>query len=180
MRTSKKDRRSERIPVAHRLILSILGVSGAEMLKEIITTVEVSQHGARIRGRRTLQRDWKGMFVQLSSGRQAPVRVVWQVKPSEEAEFYESGVEILAEFNFWGRAFASPDLEPEQAGIAIEEAAVTPEEFLQELKKSSAFRSDQNGKLLEAMWCGLIEQLEERRLLTRKELVAAIRKVAQK
>ena len=176
MRTSKKDRRSERVPVTQRLILTILGTSGSEVLKEIVTTVEVSQHGARVHGRRSLQPNWKGNFVQLNSGRQAPVRVVWQVKPEGNAEYMESGVEILAEFNFWNRDFANPDAEPEPAEIVIENAAIPAEELLQ---KSAAFKAQSNEKVLETVWSGLVDQLEERSVLTRKELAEAIRKLAR-
>ena len=52
---SRKDRRSERVPAVHRLMLTILSPTGAELLKEIIISVDVSKHGARVRGRRTLQ-----------------------------------------------------------------------------------------------------------------------------
>lgn len=177
MSTSKKNRRSERVPATHRLILTIFGPSGDEMLKEIITTMELSQHGAHIKGRHTLQPDWKGVLLQLSSGRQVPVRVAWQAKPSAGAEYLESGVEFLADLNFWGRAFSKPDAEPEKAGIAIENAAMSPEELFEAFRKSSAFDPEQNGRMLEAVWCGLVEQLEERKVFTRKELVAAVRKI---
>jgi len=179
MRTSKKNRRSERVPIGQRLLLTILGPSGAEILREIVNTVEVSQHGARIRGRRTLQPNWKGNIVHLISGRQAPVRVVRQVKPEASAEFLESGLEILADFNFWNRAFANPDAEPDPVEIAIEDASIPAEEMLQRLKKSGAFQALSNEKVLETVWSGLVDQLEERNLLTRKELVEAIRKIAR-
>ncbi len=151
MRTSRKDRRSERVPATRKLILTILGPSGAEILKEIITTVEISKHGARVRGRRTLQSNWKGNFVQLDSGRQAPVRVVWQVKP-EASEYMESGLEILADFDFWDRAFANPDAEPQPVKIVIEDSAVPAEELLQKFKKSGAFQAQSNEKVLETVW----------------------------
>ncbi|MBI4442485.1 MAG: hypothetical protein HY649_03815 [Acidobacteria bacterium] len=179
MRTSRKDRRSERIEATHRLLLSILGPSGAEVLKEIVTTVEVSQHGARIHGLRTFQTNWRGNLLQLSSGRQVPFRVVWQVKPPSGKGYLEAGVEILAEFNFWGRAFANPDAEPETTAITIENPALSPEELLQALRQSSAFQSPAGERLLETIWCGLVQQLEERNVFTRAELVAALRKISQ-
>ena len=179
MRTSKKDRRSERVPAAHRMILTILGPNGAEVLKEIITTIEISQHGARIKGRRSLQPNWRGLLVNLNSGRQAPVRIVWQTKGSPNAEYMESGVEVLADFNFWGQVFQSPDTNPEQAWIAIENAGMSAKELLQVFRNASAFEPEQREKVLEAVWCGLVEQLEARKVFTRKELVATVRRIPQ-
>jgi hypothetical protein len=177
MSGSKKNRRSDRIPATYKLILTILGASGSEVLKEIITTLEVSRHGARIQGRRTLQKDWKGAFVQLSSGRQAPVRIVWQAKSDAASEFMESGVEILADYDFWGKAFSEGDLQAEQAAIVIENSSITPEELLQAFAKHSAFQAEQSGRLLESLWCGLVQQLEERGVIGRQDLVKSIRKV---
>lgn len=179
MRTSRKDRRSERVPATHRLMLTILGPSGAEVLKEIVTTVEISQHGARLRGRRTLQTNWQGILVQLSSGRQASFRVVWQTKPASALEYMESGVELLANFSFWERTFSNPDAEPAAAEIVIETATVGPEELLQQLCQSPGFQAQDRERVLEAVWCGLIEQLEERHVITRPELVASIRKIGR-
>jgi len=158
------------------MMLSILSPSGAEILKEIITIVEVSEQGARFRGRRTLQPEWKGNIVQLSSGRQAPVRIVWQVKAADQPEFWETGIEILADYNFWDRPFSNPDAEPE---LAIDNAALPVEEFLKALRQGPAAQSQHNNKLLETLWCGLVEQLEELKVLTRQDLVAAIRRIGE-
>jgi hypothetical protein len=162
------------------MLLTILGMTGAEVLKEVVTTVEVSQHGARIRGRRTLQKNWQGSLLLLSSGRQAPCRIVWQAKPPEAPGFLEAGVEILVGFNFWERTFSNPDAEPVAAEIAVEPGLVSPEELLQELRKSPSFQGQEASRVLEAAWCGVVEQLEERKILTREELAAAIRKIGQK
>jgi hypothetical protein len=177
MRTSRKDRRSERVPATVRLILSVLGPSGAAVLKEIVTTVDVSQHGARIRGRRTLQKDWRGVLTQVSSGRSVPFRVLWQTKPTSGGEYLEAGVEILTGINFWGRTFSNPDAQPVPSSITIENAAMSPEELLQALRKQLAFQSPEGGQLLERIWCGLVQQLEERNVFTRAELVSTLRKI---
>jgi len=178
MRNTKKDRRSERVLSSHRLVLTILGPTGAEVLKEIIMTVDISKHGVRARGRRTLQPNWKGTLVQLNSGRQVPCRVTWQVKPTAEADYRETGIEIQANFDFWGRSFTSGDLEWLEAPVLIKSATVPPEKLLQALRNSAAFQGSSNGELLEAVWCGLVEQMEERRVFTRAELVAAIQKIS--
>ena len=75
MKSSRKARRSGRNPVEQRLLLTILGPSGWEIAKEIVTTVEVSLHGARVRGVRTFRLGSEGLLTQLGSGLQAPFRV---------------------------------------------------------------------------------------------------------
>jgi hypothetical protein len=51
-------------------------------------------------------------------------------------------------------------------------APLTVEALLNELKEQSGAA---NGlQPLETIWCGLIEQLEARKLLSRKELIAAV------
>jgi hypothetical protein len=120
------------------------------------------------------------MLVQLASGRQAPFRIAWQAKTSPEGPYLESGIEILASFNFWGRAFSDPDHEPTTTEISIEDTALSPEEFLQELGKAAAFDTEVNGRFLVTAWCGLVEQLEERKVVTRSELAASIRTICGK
>src|ERR1019366_10189315 len=110
MRKSKMDRRSERVLVVHRLLLTIFSPGGAELLKEIVTTLDISKHGARVRGRRTLQENWKGTLTHLSSDRQVPCRVSWQSKSNTDGEYFESGIEILADFDFWDSCFSNGDL----------------------------------------------------------------------
>jgi len=177
MSGSKKNRRSNRVPVSDKLILTITGDGDSELLKEIITTLEISKNGARIRGRRTLHPDWKGAFVQLSSGRRAPVRIVWQRKPSPGAEYLESGVEILSDYDFWGRTFTTGDMDEEPA-VVIENSPLSPEQLLQLFSEAAGVKAEQSAKLLEVFWCGLVEQLEERKVITREELAASIRKIA--
>ena len=178
MRTSSKNRRSERTPATQRLVLTILGPGGAEVLKEIITTAEISRHGARIRGRRTLKPDWRGAFVQLTSGRKVAVRVVWQTNPAPNEEFKESGVEIIANFNFWGRVFSSPDQEPDS--FEIKNAAVCLEEACQYLRAAPEFRNGTIEKLMEAVWWVMFEKLEGQKDCTRQELAESLRSVSQR
>jgi hypothetical protein len=183
MKTSSKSRRSKRVPANHRLLITVLGPSGAEISKEIVSTVEVSQHGARVRGRRTLRPEAQGTLTQLSSGRQVPFRVAWQQKGSEPNSL-DTGVELLSNFDFWGAMFAEPSAEPEPAPVPapalVEGNAVplSPAELLDELRKAAQSPSDHKTRVLEAVWCALIDQLEERRVITRDELLTAIRSVA--
>ena len=179
MKKSSKKRRSDRQPAAVRLLLTILGPSGAAVLKEVITTVEVSQYGARLRGRRPMEVGWQGVLIQLSSGRQAPFRVAWQIPVPDHPGYLDTGVELMPNLDFWGRRF-SPVPEPAPMEIVLEDATVSPAELLQALSPKSPEPGDaQAEQLLETVWCGLVEQLEERNVFTRAELVASIRKIAQ-
>lgn len=176
MNATNKKRRSERVLAAHRLMLIVQGPSGAAILKEIATTVDISRHGALVRGRQILQPDWTGTLIHLSSCRQVPFRVAYQVAPPSMPGYFDTGVEILATDDFWGRSFSNFAVLPETPDIVIENAAVSPAELLEELRKASEVPAGE--KMLETLWCGLVEQLEERRVFTRTELVATLRKLA--
>ena len=199
MKESREDRRGKRVPATHRLLITILGPTGAEISKEIVSTVEVSLHGARVRGRRTLRPDAQGLLTQLSSGRQAPFRVAWQRK-STEPNSVDTGVELLSTFDFWGAIFSDSSLQPAAPSATSADGAdagpvsartltadvverasppISPAELLDELRRAAQWSSgDQKTRVLEAVWCALIDQLEERQVFTREELLTAIRSVA--
>ena len=175
-RPSRKDRRSKRIPASHRLLLTILGPTGLEVSKEIVTTMEVSLHGARVRGIRTFRPDSQGVLTQLSSGQTAPVRVAWQAKAASNPKFLDTGVEFLSAFDFWGMEIS----DPAAASAPAERPPVSPQELLEELDKTSQSPDgNQRARTLEAAWCGLIDQLEERKLLSRDELLASLRTISR-
>jgi len=178
MKGTRKERRSRRIPATHRLLLTILGPTGGEISREIVTTVELSQYGARVRGRRRLRPDAEGMLTQLRSGRQARVRVAWQLHAEQGAEFLETGLEVLSGFDYWDICFADP---------VSDSAAVTASNgsdpsgllaLLEELKHTTG--GDAASRRLEVLWCVLIEQLEANKVLKRDDLLAAIRSVAHR
>ena len=174
MKATNKKRRSERVAATHRLMLIVQGPSGAAILKEIVTTLEISRHGALIRGRQPLQPGWTGSLLHLSSCRQVPFRVAYQVQAASSPVFFDTGLEILAPTDFWGRAFSNSRAPSDACDILLQNSAVSPAELLEELRKASP---DPGGRLLEALWCGLVEQLEERRVFTRTELAATLRKL---
>ena len=181
MKPSRKDRRSKRIPETHRLLLSILGPTGLEISKEIVTTVEVSLHGARVRGIRTFRPDSQGVLTQLSSGQAAPVRIAWQAKAASNPKFLDTGVEFLSAFDFWGMAFSEPAASSAPGAAPADRPLVTPQALLEELEKTSQSPDDaQRARTLEAAWCGLIEQLEERKVFSRDELLASLRTISRK
>lgn len=184
MKSSRKDRRSKRIPETHRLLLTILGPTGLEVSKEIVTTMEVSLYGARVRGIRTFRPDSQGVLTQLSSGQQAPVRVAWQTKAASDPKFLDTGVEFLSAFDFWGMTFSEPAAPP-APGAALPDKGdrppVTPQELLEELDKTSQSPDGAHrAHALEAAWCGLIDQLEERKVFSRDELLASLRTISRK
>jgi hypothetical protein len=186
---TRKDRRSRRVPAAHRLLLTIFGPTGAEITKEIVSTVELSQFGARVRGRRVLGPQSEATLTQLSSGRQARVRIAWQQKSESHPGYLDSGVELLSGFDYWGISFEEPAPPAARVAPADAKAAtgtqaargpaakqLTASELLAELSADSA--ADPDARVLEAIWCGLIDQLEGQRLLSRADLVASIRAIA--
>ena len=181
MKGTCKDRRSRRIPAAHRMLLTILGPTGSEIVKEIVSTVELSQFGARVRGRRSLRPEAEGMLTQLRSGRQARIRIAWQIKPDESAEFLDTGVEILSGFDYWGISFAEPESAPPTALNPATSpkgtAALAIHELLADVREKTA--GEAGTRNLEILWCGLIEHLERRQLITRDDLTTAIRSIAE-
>jgi hypothetical protein len=183
MKTTQKKRRSKRVSAAHRLMLKILGADGGDVVKEVVTTVELSRHGARLRGRRALTLDARGLLVQLRSGEQIPFRVAWQIKAPAGQGYLDTGVEFLEDSDFWKQTFSREETAP----AAAEEAAtplrklppekLLPEKLLEDLLQSPAFQDRESGLFLEGVWCGLVEQLEERHVFTRAELVASLRAI---
>lgn len=100
MSNSDAPRRSERTPVMHRLLLVMVDSFGAELFRETVMTLETSPGGARICGRRRLEPGWLGTITMISTGREAHIRVVWQV-PSDVRTEYEAGIELLDAPDFW-------------------------------------------------------------------------------
>ena len=173
MKGTRKDRRSKRVSASHRLLLTPLSPGGKEQAKEIVSTVELSQHGAHIRGRRHLLPDSEAVLTQLSSGRQARVRIAWQEKSTTHQGLFDAGVEVLSGFDFWGVSFA------EEAMPAKTEEAPAPvpslRDILDELVKQS--EDDPGTRIMETVWCGLVDHLEARDLIKREDLVQSIRAV---
>jgi hypothetical protein len=160
------------------MLLTVLGPSGSEIAKEIVSTVELSQFGARLRGRRSFRPEAEGHLTQLRSGRQARVRIVWQRKSDASAGYVDTGVEILSGFDYWGISFSEPE-----TAASLESDSITSSTGARELAVHEVLTelTDNNSgqRNLEALWCGLIEHLESRQVIHRDDLVAAIRNIAK-
>jgi hypothetical protein len=171
---TRKDRRSRRIPASYRLMFTVFGPDGSEVVREIVSTVELSQFGARVRGRQVAPPESRGILTQLSSGRRAHVRVAWQDEAVGAPGFVDTGIEVISGPDYWGISFAEPEPVPVEA--ATPPTPMTAQGLLDELNGKAA----RDGALgvLETIWCGLVEQLEARKVITREELIAAVRSVA--
>jgi hypothetical protein len=193
MTATEKNRRSARIAAKHNLMLMLEAEEGKRPSKEVVTTLHISKHGAHLLGRKPLLQNVKGRLAHLSTCKQAPFRIAWQSPSRTQPGYHEMGIEFEEPLDFWGTTFepvavaALPEIKPaELSGLEI------PSEP-QSRRSATSAEVDSCGRMLEllrnipssadgrettdAMWCGLVEQLEERRVITRSELIASLRKV---
>lgn len=166
-------RRSKRIRSKHNVMMTMLGPNQTELSKEIVSTVELSQHGARVRGRKVLKPGSAGVLVELRTLRKAPFQVAWQSKAGEK-DYLDSGLEFTSNFDFWTEEF--PDAGTNAAAAAEK---MTPHELLREALKIADTPSQESEQFWEGVWCGLVEQLEERKVITRAELVTHLRRIGE-
>ena len=95
MKTSRTDRRSKRVPATHRLFLTIPSPGGTKVVKEVVSTLELSRHGARVRGQCPLEPGWNGVLAELRSLRKANFRVAWQAQSPGAKGYLDTGLEFL-------------------------------------------------------------------------------------
>jgi hypothetical protein len=105
------------------------------------------------------------------------VRIAWQQRADQGPEYFDTGVEILSGFDYWGISFEDPALAPVPAATPLEAAPLTVPELLGQLKESVAAGAGERS--MEMLWCGLVEHLEAKQLITREELVTALRSIAE-
>ena len=76
--------------------------------------------------------------------------------------------------------FSEPaaELAPGAAPVAL--PPISPQKLLEDLQKTAQHADDQGARTLEAAWCGLIDQLEERKVFSRDELLASLRTIREK
>ena len=172
-------RRSRRVPAKHPLMLTILGSNGEEVLKEFVSTVELSKHGARIRGRQVLPPDGRGILVQLKTLRRAAFRVAWPSTAPSALGYIDTGVELIDEFEHWETFYTDAKAQTNQQITGIENPTLSAQELFQSMLQSSFFDAKGTGRVLERVWCSLVEQLEERKILSRADLVTSLRKISE-
>src|SRR5690242_1404112 len=104
-KSSRTLRRSKRIQGKHNLLMTILGPEENELAKEIVSTVELSRYGARVRGRKPVDSGSSGVLVELRSLRKAPFRVAWQANAGDK-DYLDTGLEFTEDCNFWAEEFS--------------------------------------------------------------------------
>ncbi len=185
MKASNKNRRSERIPARHNLMLVVEDHTGGTAAKEIVSTVHISRHGAHLRSRRPLDGSSKGNVMNLSSCRQTPFRIAWHLPSDSHPGYHESGIEFVESIDFWGRDFSghrqgaasAEDVMGTRTGGLENSSAANPRELLDQLLQAGD--TPKGHELTAALWCGLIKQLEERRVFTRTDLISALKKLSR-
>ena len=200
MKSEIKNRRSKRIPARHNIMLAVEGKDDSGKATEVVTTMLISRHGAQLIGRRPMDENTKGKVTHLSTCRQAPFRIVWQTPSSTKPGYHETGIEFEESTDFWGTNFEEMRIQNSMdtaarpaAGTAVEKTIDQPVEQAAEsaaaasrdgasssevLEQLRTIPSSSDGReITDAIWCGLIEHLEERRVISRTELIASLRKV---
>ena len=186
MKAGNKSRRSPRIPARHNIMLMVNGAEGETASREVVTTVHISRHGAHLIGRRRLDENTKGKVAHLGTCRQAAFRIAWQTPSTLQPGYHEMGIEFEDLSDFWEASFedakpvetaASPQGTRESSSTTTDAPDLSNAEVLELLRSVPATR--EGYEITDALWCGLVEQLEERRVITRSELIASLRRVAQ-
>lgn len=187
MKASSRNRRGPRIAARHNIMLMVEGPPGERPAKEVVTTLHISRHGAHLVGRRALQENSKGRVAHLGTCKQAPFRIAWQAPSKQQPGFHEMGIEFEEPADFWGASFEAASApagatEPIPAeGPALSDSTSQQSSgsscgaLLEQLRQVPS--SAEGREVTDALWCGLVEQLEERRVITRGELIASLRKV---
>lgn len=188
-----KDRRSKRVAAKHNIMLMVETGQDKPPSKEVVTTMHISQHGAHLLGRRPLLENSKGRVAHLSTCKQAPFRIAWQAPSRTRPGYHEMGIEFEEPLDFWGTNF-EPGTSPASVEGVLQESGALEMPAAPKPRQSSASAdkaasgtileqlrtipsSAEGREITDAIWCGLIEQLEERRVISRAELIASLRKV---
>lgn len=188
MKDTNKNRRSPRIAARHNIMLMVEAQPDGQPSKEVVTTMHISRHGAHLIGRRAISENSRGRLAHLTTCKQAPFRIAWQAPSKARPGFHEMGIEFEEMSDFWGASFAASDKSSPAASAEAEGPSVPKtnssasgnEETARGaiLDQLRAVPPGPDGReITDAIWCGLVEQLEERRVISRGELIASLRKV---
>ena len=172
---SAKRRRSKRIDKSERVLLNLATPTAVQ---DIVLTIEVSSHGAKVLARRKMVADAKGSARLLSAGREVPCRVAWQRPPGKEGRM-ETGLEIYSNTNFWGLDLSGSEIAPEPVEApppaALEAPAPPSAAALLEALDTKA----NPAQLPVELWCALVDSLEAKGVFTRQELIGMLRQLGK-
>jgi hypothetical protein len=172
---SAKRRRSKRVAKSERVMVSI---TDPPPVQDVVVTLEVSQHGAKVLARRHFLADSRGTAMFIATGREVPCRVAWQRSPGAEGRM-ETGLEIYSNSNFWGLDLEGSELEPDppppKPAAATPKAAAPPSVAAM----VDALESKNSATLSIDLWCALVDNLEAKGVFSRAELIAMLKKLGQ-
>ena len=176
---SAKRRRSKRISKSERVMLSITEPTAVQ---DVVVTLEVSQHGAKVLARRHFKAESRGTATFIANGRAVPCRVAWQRAPGAEGRM-ETGLEIYSNSNFWGLDLegseVDPEPEPPPPSAKAMPAALKPATPTSVAALVDALESKNSASLSVDLWCALVDSLESKGVFTRSELIAMLKKLQE-
>jgi len=192
-------RRSKRISKSERVMLDI---TNPAPVQDIVVTLEVSAHGAKVLARRSMQKEARGTAMFIAAGRQVPCRIAWQRQAGPDGRM-ETGLEIYANGNFWGLDLAGSEVAVEpsplppalKVSISVPAPAAKPSAATHPSHASHpaipATKSASMQAMLETiggnrsaslpidLWCMLVDNLEAKGVFSRAELIAMLKKIGQ-
>jgi hypothetical protein len=181
-------RRSKRVSKSERVMLDI--TDPAPTVQDIVVTLEVSEHGAKVLARRHLLKEARGMAMFIAAGRKVPCRIAWQRAPGPDGRM-ETGLEIYANGNFWGLDLAGSEVEPEPekplpaalrpVSSTPSTPAATPAREVSATMKMilEALSQNKSASLPIDLWCLLVDNLEAKGVFSRAELIAMLKKIGK-
>jgi hypothetical protein len=141
----------------------------------MVSTVDISLHGARVLAQRKHKPESRGTVELLGARRVVPCRVVWQATERNEQGFLETGLELGLEQTSWTSLFnALPFAKPDAAGGPPADSSGEIAPVASEIADAQASRGDQ--AIIE-LWSALLELMETKGVFTRDDFIATLRKI---
>ncbi len=177
-------RRSKRVSKSERVMLDI---TDPTPVQDIVVTLEVSAHGAKVLARRHMQKEARGTAMFIAAGRKVPCRIAWQRPPCPDGRM-ETGLEIYSNGNFWGLDLEGSEVDPEPAPVPVAPAgpkmpaalrpasgAESPSATMRAI--TEAISKNRSVSLPIDLWCMLVDNLESKGVFSRAELIAMLKKI---
>lgn len=176
MTTQSRTRRHERHTVETGLMLRI---TDPVVEQEVVRTVDISSHGARVLSRHQWPADARGTARSIENRREAPCRIVWQSKRPDDNGYYETGIEIGLEPGT--RAFLFEVTEtvaaPSLHAFAAPQPVAQSDDLSMLSEALSQARAAEGEEMLERLCTGIVELLESKGLIKRADLIATLRRL---